>query len=93
MATEAPLIEAKDLSVVIGRTTLVHVDAFQVFLGETHVLMGPNGAGKSTLLRAVSGLTKAEGSLWFSSTRNRSSHQTPESTERRRGTLSARRRQ
>lgn len=65
MATEAPLIEAKDLSVVIGRTTLVHVDAFQVFLGETHVLMGPNGAGKSTLLRAVSGLTKAEGSLWF----------------------------
>jgi tungstate transport system ATP-binding protein len=62
---DAPLIEASDLSVVIGNKTLVHVDTFEVFVGETHVLMGPNGAGKSTLLRAVSGLTKAEGSLWF----------------------------
>jgi molybdopterin-binding protein len=62
---EVPIIAAQDLSVAVGRRTLVQVDTFEIQPGSTHVLMGPNGAGKSTLLRALSGLTRFSGSLSF----------------------------
>lgn len=64
-ADDAPIIAAADLRVMVGARTLVHVDTFRVHPGETHVLMGPNGSGKSTLLRALSGLTRACGTLLF----------------------------
>ena len=59
------IIEARDLSVVRGGRTLVHVDHFALARGDVHVLLGPNGAGKTTLMRALNGLEKADGELVF----------------------------
>lgn len=52
----APLLEARALSVVRGRRTVL--DGVHVCLsaGEALAVVGPNGAGKSTLVRALAGL-------------------------------------
>jgi iron complex transport system ATP-binding protein len=52
-----------NVSVELGRTTIVDgVDA-DIAAGEWIALIGPNGAGKSTLLRAVAGLVLYTGSI------------------------------
>jgi tungstate transport system ATP-binding protein len=61
----APVIAARDLSVVRGGRALVRVDGFEVRRGLVHVLLGPNGAGKSTLLKALNGVEQADGTLEF----------------------------
>jgi tungstate transport system ATP-binding protein len=61
----APVIRARDLTVVRGGRTLVRVRRFEVHAGLVHVLLGPNGAGKSTLLKALNGLEQADGTLEF----------------------------
>jgi tungstate transport system ATP-binding protein len=61
----APVMVARDLSVVRGGRTLVRVEHFEVKSGLVHVLLGPNGAGKSTLLKALNGLEQAGGTLEF----------------------------
>ena len=49
------MIEARDVSVSIGRSRIVgHVD-FSVRPGEFAAIVGPNGSGKTTFLRALSG--------------------------------------
>jgi len=48
-------IEARDLSVRIGRATLLSDVELAVARGEVVALVGPNGAGKSTLLGALAG--------------------------------------
>jgi tungstate transport system ATP-binding protein len=60
-----PIIEGRDLEVARGGKTLVSVSRFAVEPGEVHVLLGPNGAGKTTLLRALNGLERADGELFF----------------------------
>jgi tungstate transport system ATP-binding protein len=64
-APATPVMVARDLSVVRGGRTLVHVERFEVRGGRVHVLLGPNGAGKSTLLKALNGLERADGTLEF----------------------------
>lgn len=49
------IIEAQDLSIRLGRKTLVDRVSLGIEAGQTVALVGPNGAGKSTLLRALSG--------------------------------------
>ena len=60
-----PILEARDLVVVRGRKEIVRVERFAVDQGEVRVVIGPNGAGKSTLLRALNGLYRAGGELFF----------------------------
>ena len=59
------LIEAKDLSVQYGATTVLeHVD-FSISKGEIVTIVGPNGSGKSTLVRALLGIIPpASGRVW-----------------------------
>lgn len=64
-ALAAPVMVARDLTVVRDGRTLVHVERFEVRSGLVHVLLGPNGAGKSTLLKALNGLEQADGALEF----------------------------
>jgi tungstate transport system ATP-binding protein len=64
-APATPVMVARDLRVVRGGRTLVHVERFEVRSGLVHVLLGPNGAGKSTLLKALNGLEQADGTLEF----------------------------
>ena len=53
----SPLLEVKDLQVVVGEENKVLLDGLNLTVnaGETHVLMGHNGAGKSTFLKILSG--------------------------------------
>ncbi len=58
MNTDAPLIEARGISVTFGeRRVLDHVD-LSIRRGEIVTLIGLNGAGKSTLVRTLLGLLK-----------------------------------
>jgi len=49
------LLEAHNVSLAIGGTTLVDGIDLRVSAGEMIAIVGPNGAGKSTLLRMLSG--------------------------------------
>ena len=53
----SPLLEVKDLQVIVGEEQKVLLDGLNLTVnaGETHVLMGHNGAGKSTLMSALMG--------------------------------------
>jgi tungstate transport system ATP-binding protein len=55
---EAPLLEARDLTVVLGG--VVALDRLNLVIepGLRTVVLGPNGSGKSVLLRALHGLVR-----------------------------------
>jgi ABC-2 type transport system ATP-binding protein len=55
-ATDAPVIETKDLSKRFGAFTAVDRFTFAVRPGEIFGLLGPNGAGKSTTFKMLCGL-------------------------------------
>jgi len=48
-----PLIEARDVSYIVGEKKLVDGVSISARAGEVLALVGPNGAGKSTLLRLL----------------------------------------
>jgi iron complex transport system ATP-binding protein len=50
-----PLVEATDVVVALGGTTILSSVSLAVAAGEVVALVGPNGAGKSTLLGALTG--------------------------------------
>lgn len=52
------MLEAKSISVTIGRRTLLEDVSLALKPGTVTVLVGPNGAGKSTLLKAMAGEIK-----------------------------------
>ncbi|WP_246203460.1 anchored repeat-type ABC transporter ATP-binding subunit [Streptomyces tailanensis] len=56
MTTVEPLLQARDVSVVLGGRTAVEDTRLTVRRGDLLGLLGPNGAGKTTLLRAALGL-------------------------------------
>ncbi|RWF47755.1 MULTISPECIES: heme ABC transporter ATP-binding protein [unclassified Mesorhizobium] len=49
------MIEARDVSVVIGKKRIVANVDFEVRPGEISAIVGPNGSGKTTFLKAMSG--------------------------------------
>ncbi|PYE86927.1 heme ABC transporter ATP-binding protein [Phyllobacterium leguminum] len=49
------MIEAKNLSVAIGKKRIIENVDFTARPGELTAIVGPNGSGKTTLLRALSG--------------------------------------
>ena len=60
------LLEAKDIRVGYGGSTVLNGVAMQVHEGEAVALLGRNGVGKSTMLRALSGmLPLSEGAMTF----------------------------
>lgn len=59
-------LRIQDLSVKIGRDTILDNISLHVHCGELVALIGPNGAGKSTLLKAVLGQQEYDGVISFS---------------------------
>jgi len=58
------MLEISNISLSIGRRTLVENITFKVQPGELVAICGPNGAGKSSLMRLISGeLKPTEGSV------------------------------
>ena len=50
-----PMLEIKNLSVVVDSRQILNGLNLTVNAGEVHAIMGPNGAGKSTLAHVLSG--------------------------------------
>lgn len=57
------LLDATDVVVRRGGSTVVSVERLALEEGETLVLLGPNGAGKTSLLLALASLLPASGTL------------------------------
>ncbi|MDP9783727.1 metal ABC transporter ATP-binding protein [Pseudomonas fluorescens] len=58
-----PAIEFADVSLNLGRTTILDSVAFQVKPGSIHALVGPNGGGKSSLIKTMLGQMPHQGRL------------------------------
>jgi iron complex transport system ATP-binding protein len=56
-------VEARQVSVTLGRTEALREVSASVARGEWLALIGPNGAGKTTFLRALAGLAPFEGTV------------------------------
>jgi branched-chain amino acid transport system ATP-binding protein len=55
IAATRPLLDARDVEVVLDGTAILKGASLQVREGEVHVLIGPNGAGKTTFANVVTG--------------------------------------
>ncbi|MEA2246129.1 MAG: urea transport system ATP-binding protein, partial [Solirubrobacteraceae bacterium] len=55
LAGTRPLLDARDVEVILDGTQILKGASLQVREGEVHVLIGPNGAGKTTFANAVTG--------------------------------------
>jgi len=56
-------LEAREVTVRLGRAEVVHQVSTTVQRGEWVALIGPNGAGKTTILRALAGLVGFAGQI------------------------------
>lgn len=59
-------LEARDVSVAIGRVRILRGVDLSVAEGEWVAIIGPNGSGKTTLLRAVAGIIPCDGQVLIS---------------------------
>jgi branched-chain amino acid transport system ATP-binding protein len=59
------ILELKDLSARYGALTVLHGISLSVEQGSITALIGANGAGKTTCLRAISGMVKRSGRIYF----------------------------
>jgi len=57
------MIEVEDLTVKLGRRTILSDVSFSARPGELTAIVGPNGSGKTTLLRAVCGEIASSGTI------------------------------
>jgi branched-chain amino acid transport system ATP-binding protein len=57
-ASVTPLLEARDLDVLLGDFQVLWGAGLAAGAGEIVAILGPNGAGKSTLMNTISGLTR-----------------------------------
>ena len=64
--TRKPMISIRNLRVSYGEREILHGVTFDVYEGETMVILGGSGSGKSTLLRTLVGLEKpTSGEIWL----------------------------
>jgi Fe-S cluster assembly ATP-binding protein len=66
--SKKPLLNIRDLSVVISQKSILNKINLSINPGEIHVIMGPNGSGKSTLTKVLAGqpgYDAIEGSITF----------------------------
>ena len=60
MASQAPLVEMKNISISFGGIHAVDDASIDLHAGEVVALLGHNGAGKSTLIKILSGAYKRD---------------------------------
>ncbi|MFQ5804323.1 MAG: ABC transporter ATP-binding protein [Candidatus Methylomirabilales bacterium] len=60
-----PLLEVESLEAYYGPTKVLHGLRFSVEQGGITAILGANGAGKTTTLRAVTGMVRTLGEIWF----------------------------
>ncbi len=58
-----PAVEFDQVSLTLGRTTILDQVTFQVQPGSVHALVGPNGGGKSSLIKTLLGQMPHQGEL------------------------------
>lgn len=58
-----PAIEFDQVSLTLGRTTILDRVTFKVQPGSVHALVGPNGGGKSSLIKTLLGQMPHQGQL------------------------------
>ena len=56
-------LEARDVSVLLGATKVLHHIDLHIPAGRWTSIIGPNGAGKSTLLKVLAGLLAHTGEV------------------------------
>ncbi len=65
----APLLEARNVQSFYGSTRVLKGIDFEMAAEGITTILGANGAGKTTTLRAISGLVRMSGEIWFSGQR------------------------
>jgi branched-chain amino acid transport system ATP-binding protein len=63
VSDEAPLLELRDLDVLLGESHVLQRVSFSVTKGGITALLGRNGVGKTTTLRGIMGLVARTGSV------------------------------
>jgi branched-chain amino acid transport system ATP-binding protein len=64
--TPQVLLDATDLEVGYGQSSVVHGASVSVRHGQIAVIVGPNGSGKSTLLKGIIGVLRpSAGTVWL----------------------------
>jgi zinc transport system ATP-binding protein len=63
LQVSGPTLDFADVSLTLGRTTILDNVTFQVRPGSVHALVGPNGGGKSSLIRTLLGQMPHQGRL------------------------------
>lgn len=58
-----PAVSFAEVSLVLGRTTILDRVSFSVRPGSVHALVGPNGGGKSSLIKTLLGQMPHQGEL------------------------------
>ena len=58
-----PTLDFAEVSLTLGRTTILDNVTFQVQPGSVHALVGPNGGGKSSLIKTLLGQMPHQGRL------------------------------
>jgi zinc transport system ATP-binding protein len=58
-----PTVDFADISLTLGRTTILDNVTFKVRPGSVHALVGPNGGGKSSLIKTLLGQMPHQGRL------------------------------
>jgi zinc transport system ATP-binding protein len=63
VAGQGPGVDFADVSLTLGRTTILDHVTFKVRPGSVHALVGPNGGGKSSLIKTLLGQMPHQGQL------------------------------
>ncbi|MBI6852865.1 metal ABC transporter ATP-binding protein [Pseudomonas cichorii] len=63
LASSGPGLTFADVSLTLGRTTILDRINFSVRAGSVHALVGPNGGGKSSLIKTLLGQMPHQGEL------------------------------